>query len=448
MNLPKLCGIVSLSVLAVVGCNDPKEKFGRTWYLDGAGNLGFGVGEMVHGLEKAGYRGQVSAFHWSLTMNPLADQFFKPLAGLGSGRLAGCIEGYLKRHPDNDVNVVALSAGTAVALDAVKHLKPPNKINNMVLLAASVSCQYDVRPVLKNMKGKIYVYYSQNDAMLSGPVKVLGAFGGKLGDDPAGLCGLHAPGSGYRVVNIPWRPRYQKYGWTGSHTSCVSEAFVERIVSRHIVPSSRFGTTIADRRDSDLGADAGGAPSSSDRVASGVRERSRQAERRDRARRDRRSSNARSQALAASSKRPVRPRPEPRSGPEVYAPPLGSELAEAALSPVVVPGKPATLMALSRRDPRFPTRSRLNDEFNLRLIGVPGGRTARIAVQCDRRHKPVVLDMAAQTGHRVRNGNGQAWAVTLLRVDAPSQTAWLQVRPVDQLPRGSARSDKRKSTTG
>ncbi len=446
MNLPKACAVVSLLVLAVVGCNDPKEKFGRTWYLDGAGNLGFGVGEMVHGLEKAGYRGQVSAFHWSLTMNPLADQFFKPLAGLGAGRLAGCIQDYLKRHPDNDVNVVALSAGTAVALNAVKHLKPPYKINNMVLLAASVSCQYDTRPVLKNMKGKIYVYYSQNDAMLSGPVKVLGAFGGKLGDDPAGLCGLHAPGSGYRVVNIPWRPRYQRYGWTGSHTSCVSEAFVERVVSRHIMPRSRYDTTLADRRDGDIGADARGESSSGERLASASdSSRQKPTAKPDRSRR---SSRARSKALAATSRKPPRAKPVPRKGPEVYAPPLGSELASAVLSPVVVPGKPATFMTLSRRDPRFPTRSRLNEAFHLRLIGVPGGQTARIAVQCDRKLKPVVLDMAARTGRRVKNGNGEAWAVTLLRVDAPSQTAWLQVRPVERLPRGSVQSRQPKSTTG
>ena len=40
------------------------------------------------GLREAGYKGQVSAFLWSLTMSPVADQVLKPLSGLGAARLA------------------------------------------------------------------------------------------------------------------------------------------------------------------------------------------------------------------------------------------------------------------------------------------------------------------------------------------------------------------------
>ena len=78
---------------------DPKEKFGRTWYIDGAGNWGFGVADVPIGLEEAGYKGQVSNYHWSLTMNPALDQTLRFLAKGSGGVLGADISDYLKRNP-------------------------------------------------------------------------------------------------------------------------------------------------------------------------------------------------------------------------------------------------------------------------------------------------------------------------------------------------------------
>ncbi len=427
--------LLAVGLATVVGCNQPEEKFGRTWYLDGAGNWGFGVSEMAYGLRKGGYKGQVSAFHWSLTMSPVADQLLKPLAGLGAARLAGCIQDYLRRYPNNEVNVVALSAGCGVALRAVEHIKPPYKINNLVLLAASVSCRYDVKPVLKNMQGKIYVYYSSHDGMLAGPVRVLGAFGGKAGDDPAGLGGLHPPGGSERVVNVGWQPRFERYGWHGSHTSIVSQAFVQHVLSRHVGAGTASDIALASATSTTRPVGA----ASGRRTASGR-------------------PSGRRLAMASSSLppgavRPSRPRtwqeaaasPSGRSvkrRPPVYAPPLDRSLVAAVNSPVVSPDEPATFLALSCRDPRFPSCSRLADGFQLRLLGVLGSKSAKVEVRADREHTPDVRRMIVETGQRCRGANGKAWAVTLLRVDAPSQTAWLQIRPAGRPPRRTVEARK------
>lgn len=225
-----------LFAAAAGGCVDPKEQFGRTWYLDGAGNWGFGALGVPSGLEKAGYRGQVSNHHWSLTMNPALDQTLRFLAR-GSGKGLGReITAFLERHPDADANVIALSAGTGVGIWAIENVKPPHKVNNFIMLGSSLSSKYDTRKALKHMKGNIYVYHARNDPVLQGPVRALGTIDGTF-DNAAGLVGLRGPGANSgRIKNIAWKPKYAALGWTGGHVDCVGQRFVAAELEKWIVP--------------------------------------------------------------------------------------------------------------------------------------------------------------------------------------------------------------------
>lgn len=225
----------------MVGCSDPKAKFGRTWYIDGAGNWGFGVLEVPEGLADAGYKGAVTNHRWSLTLNPALDQTLRFIAR-GSGDLLGSeITSYLRNNPGADANVIALSAGTGVGVWAIESVKPPYKVNNFVLVGSSLSNKYDVRKALGNMKGKIYVYHSNSDPVLDGPVRALGTIDGSF-DDAAGLVGLRGPGSETgRVVNIPWSSKFASLGWTGGHTDCTNRRFVGKEIAYRIDESLRGG---------------------------------------------------------------------------------------------------------------------------------------------------------------------------------------------------------------
>lgn len=227
--------LFALLLAAMTGCSDPKEKFGHTWYIDGAGNWGFGVIDVPVGLEKAGYKGCVTNHHWSLTMNPALDQTLRFIARGSGAVLASGIEDFLRKNPDADANIIALSAGTGVAIWAAEDLKPPAKINNIILVGCSLSSSYDVRPALNNMKGNIYVYYSASDPILQGPVRLLGTIDGKF-DDAAGLVGLRGAGARTgRVHNIGWSSRYESLGWTGGHADCTNARFVQAEISKYIV---------------------------------------------------------------------------------------------------------------------------------------------------------------------------------------------------------------------
>ena len=228
---------------AAVGCNDPADKLGKIYYLDGAGNWGFGVAEVPQGLRNAGYKGSVEVFIWTSSFNPAIDQ-----VNIGANRfraaiLTGKIEDYIRRNPDQQVNLISLSAGTGIATWAVEALGTQYKVDNLVLLGSSLSYDYDMTRALSHIKGKVFVYYSPHDEVLTTGAAALGTVDRKFVDG-AGLKGLYPNGQKHpRIVNIGWSSRYSRLGWTGAHTDATSPAFIAREVAPRILPRSELRTS-------------------------------------------------------------------------------------------------------------------------------------------------------------------------------------------------------------
>jgi hypothetical protein len=214
------------------------DRVGRTYYIDGAGNWGYGVTEVREGLRRAGYKGNIINYRWSPTFNPALDQTIGRAAARARGVALGKeITSYLTRRPDNKVNIIALSAGTGVAVWACENLKPPARVNTLILLGSSLSAHYDMREALANVSGGVWVYFSPNDQILNGPVRALGTIDGRMIADSAGLVGLHPPhGDDGKIHNIGWAARWGRYGWSGAHTDATSEPFVQNVLARHILP--------------------------------------------------------------------------------------------------------------------------------------------------------------------------------------------------------------------
>jgi pimeloyl-ACP methyl ester carboxylesterase len=248
-------GVVSL--LLVTGCQrsyGPRADKGVTYYCPGAGNFDMGDAGIREGLRAAGYRGEVARLTWSVSFNPAIDQSVRIISKAGAANLARCIEDYMDRYPGRPVNVVGLSAGTGVAIFALEELKPGYDVNNVVLLGSSLSYNYDVSKALRRVRGNIYVWYSSNDAVLAGPMKVFGTIDGQLGVDGAGAVGLRPRGGADdRIVNTPWRPEFARYGYHGGHLDCTSAGFVRKYVAPHILSgdaASRRSTAVAMRPES------------------------------------------------------------------------------------------------------------------------------------------------------------------------------------------------------
>ena len=233
-----------------------KAKNGIIFYCPGAGNIDFGDAGIREGLKQAGYEGQVASLTWTFSFNPALDQALRINARLGATRLAEVIQDYIDQYPDGQVNVIGLSAGTGVAIWALEDLKGGYQVDNVILLSSSLSHDYDVSKALRRVTGRIYNYYSSEDAVLALPMKVFGTIDGQLGGkDGAGAVGLHSPSGGGRVVNIAWRPEFRKYGYYGGHTDSTSPRFVRTVLSAHILSgrsASRLDTGSATRLATDL----------------------------------------------------------------------------------------------------------------------------------------------------------------------------------------------------
>jgi len=248
-----LTAAVAMLVLAS-GCatsHSRAEQFGKTFYLDGAGNWGFGASEVPEGLMAAGYAGDVEIYIWTTSFMPLVDQLNFGAAKIRALALADKIKRYRRAHPDTEINIIALSAGTGVATWAIESLAEGVRIHNLILLGSSLSHDYDMSKALQHMTGKVYVYYSPNDTVLQ-TVKLVGTIDGKRGVDSAGAVGLKAPpGYEHRVVNVAWSREWLRYGWTGAHTDCTSVQFVRHEIARHVVPEERQRLRSAAHSESD-----------------------------------------------------------------------------------------------------------------------------------------------------------------------------------------------------
>lgn len=219
-------GLIGIAAAGVAGCEDPREQFGKIYYLDGAGNWGFGVADVPQGLREAGWEGSIEVFLWTSTFNPAADQVALVLNKSRAALLTSKIEEYRDRYPDTPVHIIALSAGTGVATWAVEGLRPGCMIDNLVLLGSSLSYDYDMTKALEHIRGRVYVYVSPYDEVLTTAVRTLGTVDRKFVDS-AGLVGLKPNGQPHpRVVNIYWNERFRSLNWMGGHTDCTNVAFV------------------------------------------------------------------------------------------------------------------------------------------------------------------------------------------------------------------------------
>ncbi len=223
----------------LTGCHGPDralEAYGKVFYLDGGGNWGFGTTDVPTGLRRAGYDGDCEVFNWTHTFNPALDQVNTVGARISARELARKIIEYKQRHPDEEVNVIALSAGTGVAIWALEYLGGRPQVNNVFFLGSSLSNGYELRRALRSVKGKLYNYYSPHDKVLQFVQLGMGTIDRQIGVEAAGQVGLKdAERFGDKIVNIGWDKKYRRMGWNGAHTDYVNHRFIQYEVARRLM---------------------------------------------------------------------------------------------------------------------------------------------------------------------------------------------------------------------
>jgi len=231
-----------VSACSLVGC-DKSSSGPVTLFLDGAGWFA-GSGPVSAGLREAGDKGDFETFVWSSGLGPAHDHLL--VAGNKSlgRRLARKVEKLRQGAPNARINVIALSAGTSVVLNALEQLKPGVVVDNVVLLSSSASGSRDLTPLMHHVRGRLYATCSTNDGILSGLITNADHKGG----DPAGLSGFRPPRNNSpatraaysRVVNLHWKPAYLAYDWNGGHTAATNRKFIAAVIAPRILSDEPY----------------------------------------------------------------------------------------------------------------------------------------------------------------------------------------------------------------
>jgi len=248
--LPGLVALAGLGAGCTQSLPDRAERMtrGYLYYFDGAGGGGVRnwAGGVRQGLLDAGYSGAGEVFTWNTGMGVVADQDSSvEYKRSKAAEAARSIQQYSREHAGAPVNIIALSAGTAVAVFTLEALPANCPVENVVLLGASISNDYDLTRALQHVRNRMYVFTSERDAVLAFAVKVAGTADRRADSPSAGLRGFQMP---YRssaetraqyakLVHIRWKPEFILAGNVGGHTDAVKAPFVQEYIAPLIMAS-------------------------------------------------------------------------------------------------------------------------------------------------------------------------------------------------------------------
>jgi pimeloyl-ACP methyl ester carboxylesterase len=245
--------VVILAGTAGLGCSqnfggpqdDAASSHGDVYYLDGAGgggvisNWGRGV---KAGLAQANYNGKFVEPRWETGMGVFADQVASDnYKRQKAGEVAAMIRDARRNDPDAPITLMGLSAGTAVAIFTLEAMPADCRVDNVILLGASIASDYDLTNALRHVDGRLYLFTSESDAVLKFAVPLAGTADRESGNvASAGLDGFVVPAGASaqtrrlyaKITNVAWRASFEKDGDWGGHTDTTQPRFVRD----HIAP--------------------------------------------------------------------------------------------------------------------------------------------------------------------------------------------------------------------
>ncbi|CAN5211952.1 hypothetical protein BH11PLA2_BH11PLA2_02210 [soil metagenome] len=135
-----------------------------------------------------------------------------------------------KKEPGRRVVLVAHSAGAAVALAAAEKL-PKQSIDRFVLLAPSVSSQYNPLTAARSCKEGIDVFYSNKDIWALGVgIKIVGTTDDRRTSSAAGRVGFDMLKEDIAIRQYGWMKDDAKLGHTGGHYGAYSPDYAKKYI--------------------------------------------------------------------------------------------------------------------------------------------------------------------------------------------------------------------------
>lgn len=204
------------------------------YIIDGAGGSGFTPVIIRRVLKDLPYT--VKHFRWGTGyMRILSDLTNRGNMRNKSDELSAAIGEYRKAHPHHLIQIVAKSAGTAVALNALAKL-PEDTVDRVILMSPAVSPAFPLADALRAVKGDVISFCSAKDILfLHVGTTLFGTADGVKGIS-AGLRGFSRPTEASlahqyaKLYEIHWEPSMMKLMHFGDHSGNSMPLFVQRYI--------------------------------------------------------------------------------------------------------------------------------------------------------------------------------------------------------------------------
>ena len=221
----------------------PSEARAVVVVIDGAGGFQNVYQPLSRFVREQALPLQVQSFEWSYgPLGFIADQTQPDHTRAAGQALAERVRWLSRMAPGTPIELVAHSAGAAVALSCAEAL-PPNSLERIVLLAPAVSCSYDLRPALICSRQGIDNYPSERDRFFLGfGIRLLGTTDGKR-EPAAGRTGFCNPAPTAADTTLyaklrqhPWDECQACRGNTGGHGGAHTEAYLRTEILPLLLP--------------------------------------------------------------------------------------------------------------------------------------------------------------------------------------------------------------------
>lgn len=210
---------------------------GVVYVADGAGDFRATSAALRHVMAENDMPLEVRTVLWSHGYwRVAADQLDEEHARMEGGRLAQEIAAERRIHPEEEIYLLGHCAGCGVVLAAAESL-PPQSIDRIILLAASMPTNYDLRPAFRACRGGIDNFYSGRDRWCLGLWLRLGVIAGARYSPAAGRFGFQpaiqspADAADYaRLRQHSWEPEWEWAGNSGGHYGCYQPEFLRLFI--------------------------------------------------------------------------------------------------------------------------------------------------------------------------------------------------------------------------
>jgi len=214
-----------------------RRDHGYTLVLTGIEGPHLGHVGFVGGLKSGGVPSEIEIVEWT-TGTPalmLVHLRYESRNRRQAEQIAAKIVEYQDQHPGRPVNLIGHSGGGGMVLLTLEALPPDRKVDCAILLAAAISPDYDLRPVLPKVERGIWNYSSMaGDSVLL--VAGTTAFGTVDGHHcpSAGAMGFHIPHKASRadialysnkLIERPYRPEMALKGNLSDHYGPMNPLF-------------------------------------------------------------------------------------------------------------------------------------------------------------------------------------------------------------------------------